>query len=547
MHKSSCDATGAAAERVAPATIDVLHPPALTPLVWLDRAALIFANRIAVIDGDRCWNWAQFAHRCRSGASVLVQHGVVSQDRVGVLGPNSAMVLEAQYAIPAAEAIIVNLNPRLSVPEIAHIIDHSQMRVLLVDVDLHDTALEAVELSDAGPERVEVISSHSYDSALADMSPLYREIVDELAPISINYTSGTTGTPKGVVVTHRSVYLQALAMSLHLRLGLDSVYLWTLPMIHANGWAFVWAVSAIGCPSVILRRPSPAAVFESVSAHGVTHLCAAPTVLNSLVSYPRDELPGSLTVAVGGSPPSPALLARTRRAGWSVVHLYGLTETGGPAVICLPLPEWDQLDDEQLAAAMTRQGVPNVVTTGVATADATGSLLPVGAPEPAEIVVQGQSVFAGYLRDQEATAAALHGRWLRTGDVGRTDAEGYVHLLDRQKDIIISGGENISSVEVERLLDEHPVVLESAVVAVPDEHWGEVPVAVVTLRTGINDSIPEDQDVLAERLIEHVKRRTARFKAPRSVVFGPLPKGETGKVLKHELRIRLREQEGTTI
>ncbi|XVQ06354.1 AMP-binding protein [Spirillospora sp. CA-255316] len=501
----------------------MLSPPPLTPLTWLDRAAVVYADRIAVAPGV---TWRAFAASCRRGSGVLAGLGIGPGDRVGVLAPNSPLLLEAQYAIPGAGGIIVNLNPRLSAGELAYIIGHSEMSLLLVGPGLESLAREAV----AGTSCA-VLPAEPYESLRSSADELRVPVTDELSVIALNYTSGTTGRPKGVMATHRGVFLQALAMALHLDLNGRSTYLWTLPLFHANGWCFAWAVAAVGCRNVLLARPDPVATWEALRAYDVTHLCAAPTVLNALLAH-RGAVPGPVTVAVGGSPPSPALIGRLRALRWRVFHLYGLTETSGPAVICEPQPHWDELSDTELAAVLARQGVPNVVTTGVSVVDSTHGPLPPGDPRIAEIRITGNTLFGGYYKDPSATGAALAGGSFRTGDLGVVHADGYVELIDRDKDIIISGGENIASVEVERVLDAHPGVLESAVVAAPHDHWGEIPVAVVTLRP--------DASVTEEQLIAYVKERMARFKAPRRVVFRPLPKSETGKILKFALRDELR-------
>jgi fatty-acyl-CoA synthase len=358
---------------------------------------------------------------------------------------------------------------------------------------------------------------------------------DERQPLSINYTSGTTGRPKGVVYHHRGAYLQALAMALHTRLDASSRYLWTLPMFHCHGWSFPWAVTAAGGTHVCLRRFDAAEVWRLIRAHGVTHLCGAPTVLTTMLSHPdapAAALEPRLLAATGGAPPSPALLGRALQAGIDVIHLYGLTETYGPVMICQPQPEWAELAPEDLAVLYARQGVGNVIAQPVRVVDAAGADVPADAATMGEIAIRGNDVMLGYHRDPDGTRAAAPDGWFRTGDLGVRHPDGYIQLADRAKDVIISGGENIASVEVENALLSHPLVLEAAVVARPDEHWGEVPVAYVSLVDGA--SVP------AAELIDHVRERLARFKAPKEIVFSELPKTSTGKIQKNVLRQRAR-------
>jgi fatty-acyl-CoA synthase len=377
-----------------------------------------------------------------------------------------------------------------------------------------------------------------YERLLADAAPLHAPITDEWSLLSLNYTSGTTGRPKGVMYAHRGAYLQALAMAAQAGLDMSAVFLWTLPMFHCNGWCFPWAVTAVGGTHVALRRVDAGEIWRAVRERGVTHFNAAPTILTALVNHP-DAAPAErrIRVATGGAPPSPALLEALDALNIAVTHLYGLTETYGPAVICDWHPEWDALDRPAQARLKARQGVANLVSLPLRVVDTEGRDVPADGATMGEVVLRGNNVMLGYYRDDEATRRASvdgpGGAWFRTGDIGVVHPDGYLELRDRAKDVIISGGENIASIEVEQALDAHPDVVESAVVGAPDDHWGEVPVAFVTLREGAT--------VTADDLIEHVKARIARFKAPKRIEFTELPKTGTGKIQKFVLRSRVKE------
>ncbi|MEV0387422.1 long-chain-fatty-acid--CoA ligase [Nonomuraea sp. NPDC050643] len=502
----------------------------LTPTSFLERAATVFAHRLAVVDGELTLTYAALWERARRLAGALAGSGVRPGDRVAVLAPNGHLLLEATFGVPAAGAVMVPMNIRLSPAELAYIIDHAEVSVLLHDDELTELARDAAGSSVSRPR---LVPSGAYEELLASADPLLVRVRDELTPLSINYTSGTTGRPKGVVYHHRGAYLQSLAMALHTRLEAGSGYLWTLPMFHCHGWCFPWAVTLAGARHVCLRRVEPGEAWRLIRAHRITHLCGAPTVLTSLLAHqdaPDKALDPRLLACVGGAPPSPALLGRALQAGIDVVHLYGLTETYGPAVICQPQPEWADLGVEESAALTARQGVGNVIAQRVRVVGEDGGDVPADATTIGEIAVRGNDVMAGYHRDPEATAKAAPGGWFRTGDLGVLHPDGYVQITDRAKDVIISGGENIASVEVENALMSHPAVQEAAVVARPDAHWGEVPVAYVSLAAGAGATEAE--------LIEHVRGRLARFKAPKAVVFGELPKTSTGKIQKNVLRER---------
>jgi fatty-acyl-CoA synthase len=444
---------------------------------------------------------------------------------VAVLAPNTHVLLEANFGVPWAGVPLVAVNTRLSAREVRHILEHSEAAVLLHDPDFDE--LVGVAAEGLAIERIR--AGQEYEDLLAAAEPYAVTPTDERSLLSINYTSGTTGRPKGVMYHHRGAYLQALAMVGHTGLSPSSVHLWTLPMFHCNGWCFPWAVTAAAGTHVCLRKVEPAEVWRLIREEGVTHLNGAPTVLSMLAYAPEaGRIERTVRVATGGAPPSPAILRRMGELGFDVTHLYGLTETFGPAMICDWRPEWDGLDAGAQARLKARQGVGNMIACTARVIAADGSDVPADGRTVGQIALRGNNVMLGYLKDPEATAAAAPDGWFRTGDLGVLHPDGYVELRDRSKDVIVSGGENIASVEVEQAIADHPAVLEVAVIAVPDERWGEVPAAYVTLQDGAQVSEAE--------IIEHVRGRLARFKAPKTVVFGPLPKTSTGKVQKYVLR-----------
>jgi fatty-acyl-CoA synthase len=512
-------------------------PVPLTPAAFLSRAEVVHGDRTALVDGHVRRSYAELAERCERLAGALARAGVGPGDRVSVLAPNTGVALEAHFGVPWAGAVLNALNTRLSAPELAYIVGHAGSKVLVVDEDLAELGRSTCEQVD-GNVRLVVSGGpdDEYEQLLQDAEPLRVEVEDELSLLSLNYTSGTTGRPKGVMYSHRGAYLQALAMAAQTSLDARSAYLWTLPMFHCNGWCFPWAVTAAGAAHVALRKVDPERIWQAVRAEGVTHLSAAPTVLTGLASGPwADQGPAERPVRVttGGAPPSPALLSRMSELNLDVTHLYGLTETYGPAALCEWKPEWDALDSGEQARLKARQGVANLVSLPLRVIDERGNDVPADGEGVGEVVLRGNNVMLGYYRDEEATAEADAGGWFRTGDVAVMHPDGYVELKDRSKDVIISGGENIASIEVEQALDSHPAVLESAVVAAPDPKWGETVAAFVVLRP--------DAAVTEQELIEHVKSRIARFKAPRQVHFGELPKTGTGKIQKFVLRERLQD------
>ncbi|MYW04705.1 AMP-binding protein [Streptomyces sp. SID3343] len=505
----------------------------LTPVAFAERAAKVFPDRLAVVDGGLRYSYAELWQRVQALAGVLTEY-VRPGDRVAVLAPNTHVLLEAHYGVPLAGAVLVALNTRLSPAETAYILDHSGASVVIVDADCREALTEALKHSTVRPTVIDSGGPRDeYESLVTGATAQATAVTDERSLLSINYTSGTTGRPKGVMYHHRGAYLQALAMAYHAKLDTSSRYLWTLPMFHTNGWCFPWAVTAAGAVHHCLRKVDPAQIWRAIHEDGVSHFCAAPTVLAMLAEDPAAAVPAPrpVQVFVGGAPPSPALLAKTDRLGIHTRHLYGLTETFGPAVVCEWQPEWHALSPQSRAPLVARQGIANIVAEPLRVVDARGADVPADASTLGEILLRGNNLMLGYYRDDEATAAAATADgWFRSGDLGVMHPDGYVELRDRAKDVIVSGGENITSVEVENALAEHPAVLDAAVVAMPHPKWGEVPVAYVTLRT--------DASIEEAELIAFVRERIARFKAPHRVIFGVLPKTSTGKIQKDLLRGR---------
>jgi fatty-acyl-CoA synthase len=508
----------------------------LTPVSYLDRAAAAHGDRVAVVDGAERWTYAELHDRCRRLAGGLA--ALAGGRPVAVLAPNTHVLLEANFGVPWAGVPLVAVNTRLSAGEVAYILEHSKAAVLVHDPVFDELVADALARMDAPPEVVR--TGEQYEELLAGATPQASTPDDERSLLSINYTSGTTGRPKGVMYHHRGAYLQALAMVGHTGLSPSSVHLWTLPMFHCNGWCFPWAVTAAAATHVCLPKVEPAKVWQLIREEGVTHLNGAPTVL-SMLAYAKEAGPVDppVRVATGGAPPSPAILRRMGELGFDVTHLYGLTETFGPAMICDWRPEWNALDAEEQARLKARQGVGNMISCRARVIGEDGQDVPADGKAIGEIALRGNNVMLGYLDDPEATAEAVPDGWFRTGDIGVVHPDGYVELRDRSKDVIISGGENIASVEVEQAIADHPAVLEVAVIAVPDEKWGEVPAAFVTLHDGAT--------VTEEEIIAHVRERLARFKAPKTVVFGELPKTSTGKVQKFVLRDKAWEGSGSRI
>ncbi len=508
----------------------------LTPVSFLQRAGAVYTDRIAVIDGATRITYANLLERAQRLAGALASLGVEPGDRVALLAPNTHVLLEAHFGVPFAGAVLVALNTRLAAAELAYILDHSGAKVLIYDHEFEAAVEDALALVPAAVKQIRSGSNtedDEYEHLIQNASRFTRQVSDERGLLALNYTSGTTGKPKGVMYHHRGAYLQALAMALQTGLDGASVFLWTLPMFHCNGWCFPWAVTAVGATHLCLRRVDPAAIWQHLRHSGVTHLNAAPTVVTMLAWHEgaaAGRPPQPVRIATGGSPPSPALLARMAELGIDMTHLYGLTETYGPSVICDWRSEWSALPIEQQARLKARQGVGNVVSQPVRVVAEDGADVAADGRSLGEIALRGNNLMLGYYRDAEATRKACPDGWFRTGDLGVMHPDGYIELKDRSKDIIISGGENIASVEVEQALASHPAVLESAVIAAPDEKWGEVPVAFVTLKEGAQ--------VSSEELLDHLRKVLARYKVPKKIVFGELPKTATGKIQKFVLRQR---------
>jgi fatty-acyl-CoA synthase len=503
----------------------------LTPAAFLDRAAAVFAGRTAVVDGDVRLTYASLAERCARLVSALARWGIGEGDRVAALCANSHVMLELHHAVPMRGAALVSINIRLAPGEMRYILEHSGAKLLVATREFADAA--ATLAKEAGIELV--VEGEEYDGWLADgAGPADRRGVDERSLLAINYTSGTTGRPKGVMYHHRGAALQATAMAYHARLGPEARYLWTLPMFHCNGWCFTWAVTAAGGTHVCLRSVDTAEIWRLLRAEGITHFSAAPTVLTMIGEDPAAApLDRRVHVDTGGAPPSPALLARLDPLGLDVTHLYGLTETFGPIAVNEWQPEWDELDGDACSRLRARQGVGNLIAQPLRVLDDQGNDVPADGETIGELAARGNDVMLGYYRDDEATAAVTRAGHFLTGDLAVMHPDGYVEIRDRSKDVIISGGENIASVEVEQVLDSHPAIVESAVVAMPDETWGELPVAFVTVRSGHH--LDEDE------LTAYLREQLAHFKVPRRYVIGDLPRTSTGKIRKNVLRERARE------
>jgi fatty-acyl-CoA synthase len=517
----------------------------LSPLSFLARSAAIYPDRLAVVHGAERRTWRETYARCRRLASALSRRGIGKGDTVAVMAPNVPALFEAHFGIAMVGGVLNALNVRLDAETIAFILRHGEAKVLITDREFSgviDKALGLLEnkplvidIDDPAAPAGKLVGETTYEAFLAEGDPDFewRLPDDEWDAIALNYTSGTTGNPKGVVYHHRGAYLNALGNVLAWSMKQHPVYLWTLPMFHCNGWCFPWTVTALAGTHVCLRRVEAAAVYAALADQGVTHLCGAPIVMNMLLNAPpeaRRDL-GGRTVAMmtAGAAPPAAVIEGMERLGFAITHVYGLTEVYGPVTVCAWHDEWDALPAEERAAIKARQGVNYPVLEGLMVADAR-SLQPVprDGRTMGEVFMRGNVVMKGYLKNPKATEEAFAGGWFHTGDLGVAHPDGYIELKDRSKDIIISGGENISTIEVEGVLYRHPAVLEAAVVARPDEKWGETPCAFVTLKPGAAASEAE--------IIAFCRERMAHYKAPRTVVFGPLPKTSTGKIQKFALR-----------
>jgi 3-(methylthio)propionyl---CoA ligase len=521
---------------------------ALTPLAFLPRAAAVYPEKTAVIDGAARFTYRELYARCRRLADALRRRGIGHGDTVAVMAPNVPALLEAHFGVPMAGAVLNALNYRLDARSIAFILAHGEAKLLIADCEFAPVVKAALAEFARPVPLVEIgnasgspsLGGTAYETFLAEGDPAAAWALpgDEWDAIALNYTSGTTGNPKGVVYHHRGAFLNALGNAITFGLDRHSVYLWTLPMFHCNGWTYPWAVTAVAGTHVCLRRVDPAPIFAAIAEHGVTHLCGAPIVLNLLVHAPevvKRRFGHVVEVATGGAAPPSAVIEAMERMGFRVTHLYGLTESYGPSTVCAWQERWAGLPLADRAARMARQGVAYPTLDRQRVVDPqTMTDVPADGSTMGELVLRGNTLMKGYLKNPAATEAAFAQGWFHTGDLGVRHPDGYIEIKDRSKDIIISGGENISSLEVEDTLYRHPQIMEAAVVAKPDPIWGETPCAFVTLK-------PDAGAVSVADIIGWCRANLAHYKVPRAVVFGTLPKTSTGKIQKFELRERAKD------
>lgn len=521
----------------------------LSPLSFLERSAGVYPNHTSAVYEGRVFTWAQTFERCKRFASFLVARGIRHGDTVAAMLPNIPAMNEVHFAVPMAGGVLNALNIRLDAASIAFQLDHGGAKIILVDPEFTGVISDALGLMKGSkPQVIDVddaafpggkqIGELEYEAAVASGDPdfVWKHPQDEWDAIALGYTSGTTGNPKGVVTHHRGAYLNAVSNILAGGLGTHPIYLWTLPMFHCNGWCFPWTIAASAGINVCLRKVDPTKIFQLIAAHGVTHMCGAPIVFNTLINAP-DAPKGGATAKpvvglIAGAAPPVAVLEGAENIGIKITHVYGLTEVYGPASVCAEQPGWDDLPADQRAQLKRRQGVPYPLQEAVTVLNPeTMQPVPRDGETIGEVMFRGNIVMKGYLKNEKATREAFAGGWFHTGDLGVLDKDGYVIIKDRSKDIIISGGENISSVEVEDVLYKHPAVLFAAVVAKPDPKWGEVPCAFVELKQGATAT---EADILA-----YCKSVLPGFKSPKAVVFGPIPKTSTGKIQKFSLRAQL--------
>jgi fatty-acyl-CoA synthase len=521
----------------------------ISPLTFIERAAEVYPRRLAIIHGDLRRTWAEVYARCRRLAGALAGQGIGKGDTVAVMLPNTPPMVEAHFGIPMCGAVLNALNTRLDPETVAFMLDHGEARAVIVDPEFAPVMKKAlslrkstrpllvVDVEDAlFTGAVERIGSMEYEQLLAAGDPAFewQMPADEWDAIALNYTSGTTGNPKGVVYHHRGATMNAISNILEWDLGKHPVYMWTLPMFHCNGWCFPWTIAARAGVNVCLRRVEAKAMIDAIIAHGVTHYCGAPIVQSLLVNAPdemKQGLPKGVKAMVAGAAPPASMIEGMERMGFDLTHVYGLTEVYGPATVCPKHEEWDDLDIGERARLNARQGVRYHLQRDARVIDPiTMQPVPMDGETMGEIMFRGNIVMKGYLKNPAASAEAFAGGWFHTGDLAVQYGDGYIKIKDRSKDIIISGGENISSIEVEDVLYRHPDVLAAAVVAKPDARWGETPCAFVELKAGAA--------ITAEDIVAHCRKHLAGFKVPRAVVFGELPKTSTGKIQKFELRQR---------
>jgi len=516
---------------------------ALTPLYFLQRAAEIYPGKTAIIYGDTQYDYRTYYDRCRKMASALKRRGIGKDDTVAMLAPNVPAVLEAHFGVPMCGAILNAMNTRLDAEVIAFQLQHGEARMFIVDQHFRTLAQDIMErLPDAHkPILVEIAEGMPFTGAIdyedflneGDAEEAWQTPEDEWRAITLNYTSGTTGNPKGVVYHHRGAYLEALGNVIAFGLNDQSVYLWTLPMFHCNGWTYPWAVAAVGGTHICLSQVDPAEIFTSIVQHGVTHFCGAPVILNMLIHAPEEakrSFPQIVNVATGGAAPPSTVIERMQAMGFRITHIYGLTETYGPSTYCARQAEWNDLDMTVLAGKLARQGVRFSTLEDIRVFNPESmEEVPSDGETIGEVMFRGNTVMKGYLKNETATRASFADGWFHSGDLGVRHPDSYIEIKDRSKDIIISGGENISSLEIEEVLYRHPAVREAAVVARPDEKWGETPCAFVDLSA-------EADDITEQDLITYCRAHMAHFKAPKKVIFGELPKTATGKIQKYLLR-----------
>ncbi|MFP3944142.1 MAG: acyl-CoA synthetase [Alphaproteobacteria bacterium] len=516
----------------------------LSPLTFLERSALVFPDHPAVVHAGRVYPYKEFYARCRRLASALERQGIKTGDTVAVIANNTPAMLEMHYGVPMTGAVLNTINIRLDAAAIAFILDHGEAKVLFVDREFSEVAKAALDAARVKPlvigiddpevETGEILGGQEYEDFIGEGDPEHAWSLpaDEWQAISLNYTSGTTGNPKGVVYHHRGAHLLALGNVVTASMKQHPVYLWTLPMFHCNGWCFTWSVSVLAGTHVCLRKVQPAQMYDAIARHRVTHMCGAPIVMGMLINATDEErkpLPHRVEFFTAAAPPPASVLARMEEAGFQVTHLYGLTETYGPAVVNAWHSEWDDLPADERAKVKARQGVRYAVLEDLSVRDPdTMKEVPRDGETIGEVMFRGNVVMKGYLKNKKATEEAFGGGWFHSGDLGVWHKDNYIQLKDRSKDIIISGGENISSIEVEDTLYKHPAVEAAAVVARPDEKWGETPVAFIQLKPG--------EKATEEEIIAFCRDNLAHYKCPRHVVFTELPKTSTGKIQKFKLR-----------